>query len=624
MVYKCDASAIEAEILGSVTFEGKTYEVTSICDYAFSGCNSLTSVTIPKTIRVIGQRAFESNFKVTAVYINDMSAWCNIMFNGIYANPFTMANADLFLNGERVVDLEIPVDIKKVGYAQFYKCKSIKTVSIPNSVISIESYAFYDCDSLENIDIPNSLQSIANNAFSFCSSLKKIAIPNSVITIANEAFEYCKSLANVTMGNSVSSVGLNAFYGCQVDAVYISDLKAWCNIDFKGNDGYPNPLSYGKADLFLNGKKVVNLEIPDGIIKVGQFQFNRCKSIKSVTFPKSVTSIGLAAFSGCDSLLSLNIGGSVSSIGEKAFSRCNSLKDVTIGESIKSIGKEAFARCKSLTSVTMYNTVADIGGNAFEFCPIKEVYINDLNAWCNILFNGLNSNPLYPGKADLIMKGAKVVDLKIPDGLTNIGSWQFAGCKSINTMALPSQLISISSAAFKECSSLISVTIPNQVTSIGASSFAGCSSMKIVVIPESIISIGTEAFKDCKNLETVFCYALVPPALNGVFAGCPIEKATLHVPIGTKGSNSETNVRTYFKAKMEGYSEAKGWMDFGTIIDDLRTSGIEDVAVDQLSADDTVIVYNIQGMRIHVAERADLRRLPAGLYIVNGSKYFVR
>ena len=105
-------------------------------------------------------------------------------------------------------------NVTSIGYASFYKCTSLTSVIIPNSVKKIEGLAFARCESLSSITIPNSVTSIGNGAFSCCSSLVYITIPDSITSIEYGTFDYCPSLVSVTIGKNVTSIGDNVFYSC--------------------------------------------------------------------------------------------------------------------------------------------------------------------------------------------------------------------------------------------------------------------------------------------------------------------------------------------------------------------------------------------------------------------------
>ena len=174
----------------------------------------------------------------------------------------------------------------------------------------------------------------------------------SVTSIGDLAFSWCDGLTSVTIPNSVTSIGEAAFYKCSgLTSVHISDIAAWCKIDFEVYDS--NPLSHAHH-LYLNGEEVKDLVIPNSVTSIGDYAFYECSGLTSVTIPNSVTSIGTYAFRGCSGLTSVTIGNSVTSIERGAFCDCSRLTSVTIPNSVTSIGEHAFANCSELLDVYCY------------------------------------------------------------------------------------------------------------------------------------------------------------------------------------------------------------------------------------------------------------------------------
>ena len=349
---------------------------------------------------------------------------------------------------------------------------SIQVVVIESGVTSIGKYAFYDCGSLTGITIPESVTAIGSSAFSGCSSLTSITIPEGVTTIGNSAFRLCDSLTDV----------------------FITDLDAWCRIDFANDSA--TPMQYAK-NIWLDGQKIVSVTVPEGVTEVkaytfcgfkdliqvtlpegvtsiGEYAFSGCSSLIGITIPEGVTTIGEDAFSGCSSLISITIPEGVTAIGDRAFSDCSSLTSVNIPAGVTAIGESAFSGCRSLTSINIPESVISIGNSAFQFCDslisitipesvttigrsafsgcgsLKDAYITDLAAWCSIAFGDETANPLHKAE-NLYLNGELVETLEIPEGVTMIRQGLFRNAACIRRVALPKSLKGVLANAFYGC-----------------------------------------------------------------------------------------------------------------------------------------------------------------------------
>ena len=172
--------------------------VTSIGDYAFYYCTSLTSITIPDSVTIIGSYAFKNCSSLTSITL---------------PSSVTTIGNSAFEDCSSLTSIAIPDSVTSIGYGAFYYCTSLTAVTIPSSMTSIDEYAFYGCTSLSSAIIPSSVTSIGENAFYGCSSLSGVTIPSSVTTIGGGAF--CSTrLASITIPNSVTNIGYYAFYGC--------------------------------------------------------------------------------------------------------------------------------------------------------------------------------------------------------------------------------------------------------------------------------------------------------------------------------------------------------------------------------------------------------------------------
>ena len=332
-------------------------------------------------------------------------------------------------------------------------------------VTVIEVRAFYKCTALTSVTIPDSVTSIEEVAFCSCTALTSVTIGDGVTSIGKYAFRYCFSLQSITVGSGVTSIGEEAFDRCDsLSAVYITDLAAWCAIDFVYS--FANPL-INTCDLYLCDVLVTDLIIPEGVTSIKNSAFLYCSSLTSVTIPDSVTTIGNYAFSTCTSLTEVTISNSVTAIGTSTFYGCTALTSVTIGDGVTSIGDAAFYACTSLASVAIPDGVVTIGTNAFDYCT-------------------------------------SLASVTLGDGVTTIGEAAFNRCRSLKSIIFPDNVTSIGREAFSRCASLTSAIIPNGITTIENYMFYSCSALVSITIPDSVTSIGECAFYGCESLTDVY------------------------------------------------------------------------------------------------------------------------
>ena len=367
----------------------------------------------------------------------------------------------------------------------YSNCDSIKAVVIESGVISIGEYAFCDCDSLTSITIPEGVTAIGDRAFDGCRSLISINIPESVTTIGDSAFRLCDSLTDV----------------------FITDLDAWCRIDFANDSA--TPMQYAK-NIWLDGQRIVSVIAPEGITEIKAYTFHGFKDLIQVTIPEGVTTIGKDAFGDCSSLTRVTFAGKsqLTTIGSGAFYCCSSLSSITIPESVTAIGGSAFQGCRSLTDVS----------------------ITDLEAWCRIDFANYYATPMCYAK-NIRLDGQGIVSVVMPEGITEVKAYTFYGFKDLIQVTLPESVTAIGEYAFSGCSRLISITIPEGVTTIGGCAFDGCRSLTSINIPESVTTIGEAAFLRCSSLSSITIPEGVTTIGEDAFEDCT-SLSSIEIPEG--------------------------------------------------------------------------------------------
>jgi hypothetical protein len=218
--------------IGTIEFED---DVTTIGDYAFFSCTSLTSVTIPNSLTSIGSSAFYRCSGLTSV--------------------------------------TIPSGVTSIGGGAFQVCSSLTSITIPNSVTSIGGSAFAGCGGLTSITIPNSVTSIGGNAFSHCSGLTSITIPNSVTSIGSYAFEY-------TPWWTSYSADTNNQYG---NIIYINDIAYIAISQSITECSFKNSTKNISQQAFSRCTSLTSITIPNSVTSIGENAFESCFGLTSVT-----------------------------------------------------------------------------------------------------------------------------------------------------------------------------------------------------------------------------------------------------------------------------------------------------------------------------------------------------
>jgi len=301
-----------------------------VTDYAFCGCSSLTSITIPDSVTSIGC-AFSGCTGLTKIY-----------FNATEMNDLSSDSAIFETNGEIGLTVTIGTNVTKIPAYIFNQASITSIVFEEGSVCErIGDYAFHRCK-LTNITIPDSVTNIGECAFQWCGFLTSITIGNGVTSIGDYAFNQCNSLTSIMIPDSVTSIGRSVFSCCTV---------------------------------------LESVEIPDGVTSIGDYAFNRCDSLTSITIPDSVTNIGSHAFFSCTALTSITIPSSVTTLGESSFAYCAMLSEVTFGISIQNIGDSAFYACRSLRKVYYTGTATDwskinIGSSNYNLTDARRDYLS--------------------------------------------------------------------------------------------------------------------------------------------------------------------------------------------------------------------------------------------------------
>ena len=559
------------EIPEEVEYRDVHFNVTEIGDNAFQYASKIKNLTLPKTIKYIGDGAFSSCYKIEKIFISDLNAWFNIFFMGQAANPFYYSyNAELYLNGEKLTAIQIPDGIEKI---KSFSCMGMNgcSVTIPSSTKVIDQRAFYESQ-VVSVYIPSSVTTIGKEAFYSCKNIKSLAIPNSVQTIGDDAF----------MESGIMTISL------------------------------PNSISVLNTGLFF-GSAITSITIPGSVLSIKNNAFSHCKDLTTVIIPNSVTSIGENVFEGCTNLSSVTIPNSVTSIGENVFRGCTNLSSVTLSNSMESIPDNTFEDCPNLTYLYIPSSIKQIGyifgveRNSYTSDKLKQninenriVDVESLESWANIDFKIFPSN--YPNSfiigtqcanplsfCKLAVQGEPVTELTIPEGVTEIKPYTFTACKGLNSLSIPSSVKAIGDGAFVyndfsgitlpdtkmefgdrvfcRCDNLKSTAFMNMQQTIGKRMFASCRGLSRIIIPNSISTIEDNAFQYCQNASFILISGSVNHIGEKAFTGCEaVDTIITNIvnPYVINDNCFDTSTRAFAKllvpkGKAESYRNTTGW-----------------------------------------------------------------
>lgn len=209
--------------------------MTSIGAWAFEERDDITYLSIPWTVKSIGEYAFIFCGSNMTVNIADPECWCQMELGNEHSSPLSSAGKVLVHDIE-TTSIDIPATVTSIGNFTFYQCRTITSLNIPGTVTSIGSSAFEDCTGLTSLNLNEGLQSIGGSAFEGCTGLRSVSIPSTVNTIKLNAFKNCTGLERVDCyAETIPNLGEEAFEGEWNKAT----LRVLYNVEGKYMKAYP-------------------------------------------------------------------------------------------------------------------------------------------------------------------------------------------------------------------------------------------------------------------------------------------------------------------------------------------------------------------------------------------------
>ena len=396
-----------------------------------------------------------------------------------------------FYNCQNLKDIKLPEKLEIIRNDAFLNCKSLNEIKIPNRVKIIEEGTFSECSSLKDLQLSNNITEIKEKAFNNCINLKSVYLPDSIKTIGSAAFYNCSSLSTVRMSEGIESVGENVFGGTEafkssmVDeygSIYFGKVLLYNN-GLNDNVRVKDSTKVIANAVFINNSKLREIELPEGIIEIGDNCFENCTALKKINIKEGLKRIGTNAFAG------------------------SGVAEVKLPESIIEIGYGAFNNCKDLSGINLPSGIESIAGYSFE----NTKYLNNIKpdeCGCkyvdNILLASENNN------------GSSIIHIKA--GTRLIAEQVFENRKDIEEIYIPKSVETICSKAFFLCSNLRKVDFEEgiKLKEINYFTFVGCEKIENIDLPDSLKAIYAYSFGDCsftkikipENVEYLDSYAI--------------------------------------------------------------------------------------------------------------------
>lgn len=463
------------------------------------------------------------------------------------ASDFVMEGSTLVRYRGTDKSVSVPDTVEIIGEGAFEDNTQVELVVVPDSVVKIEPYAFWGCDNLDTVTLGKGLTSVGDYAFAGCRGLKQMSIPKNVRSIDAGAFGDCVNMTDISIPAETQDIHETAFDGCarltiHCDAGTAADIYAQTFYErqkempeYEDVPNYqpedsgqgavapspaptpeptPTPTSAStegdvigstsivgnRAVVFLNSEEMNVLEptpvptpvpeasIPSVLAGISEL-FGNMIAVGPVTgIPKYTVVDGRVvadqAFYRNETLEKVALKAGITEIGQFAFAR-STLREIEIPEGVTDICYGAFYHCDDLERVSLPDSVMNVEPKAFAFTAMMKNFENDgtaflVNGGVLLAYNGSDSQVFVPG------------------GIRIIASEVFAGHEEIESIRLPDSVLVVGEAAFEGCTGLRQVNLGAGVEQIKDRAFAGCSSLEAVKLPASVRTVGQLAFGDAE------------------------------------------------------------------------------------------------------------------------------
>lgn len=353
-------------------------------------------------------------------------------------------------------------------------------------------------DAFSNIEFPSRYSYVRKNLFSGMIFLKSISFTSRINSIQSNAFKNCELLEEIVLPSSLEIIEKYAFSGCK-------NLRKVLPEDGRGMN--PSVIRIENF-AFHDCVSLKDIILPVSLQEIGISAFENCRSIKEIDIPRKIHIIDKSVFSGCSALEKVKFKGINSiTLSENSFMDCINLKFMEGLKRVSKIGRNTFRNCDSLESISFSSNLKEICDSAFSGChSLKNVDFSD----CDIdhvperlFYDCCSLNEIIlPDTIECIEDKSffgceNIENINFSSRLRSIGRYAFYGCKKITSISFSKSLQLIKQSAFENCSELNNISFEDAPKVIEAHAFAGCTSLKYSSIKglESVKPLNFGGFK---------------------------------------------------------------------------------------------------------------------------------
>lgn len=484
-------SAIKTVVVGT--------GVTSLGNYAFSGCNALTSVSLPNGLRTVGNNTFAS---------------CKSLVSITLPSTVTSIGSETFSYCERLKNVQLSDQLETIGYYAFSNCYDLRTIELPDSVTSMGMSVFENCSQLQQVRLSNSLTTVSNGLFRWC-AIEELTIPEGVTSIDESAFNSNTALITVTLPETIETVSSAAFGGCS----NITDVY------YAGTQAEAEAIQIGTGNTYLSAAKwhfEYTLEPMEPEIPV--FVLN------GLSFAKEYDGTPLTLEGEEGYTVEGELGNYRLNVAYNSATEPSTVDTIADYALYDQYGNLVFSKeqLDASTNFRINNGTLQITPRRLELIAISDtvtttgeiVVASQLSTWDGKFTWGYMQSGLLDGHE---LTGVEVLGSSTESFVTSINTANIQVKDGDNDVTAFYEIVTqdgyITIVNEMQEPEVLTLTLPNMLTTIESEAFAGTAAQKIVV-PDSVDYIRSRAFADSMSLQELYFEGSPFTIANDILDGC--------------------------------------------------------------------------------------------------------